>query len=134
MNQRNRMLFAVLVFLVICSNFVFACAADGTSGTSCSDCDSSKRLICAMKQICYLFEGLLPILAFVLFILAGVAYAVGNFFGAEMRAKAIGYAMNMLTGAIIGLILSIIGPSLLSALSGTTGLTAAGTGCARIIV
>ena len=78
------------------------------------------QLTKAMKDICLMFEGLLPVLAFVLFILAGVAYAAGNFFGAEMRAKAVGYAMSMLTGAIIALVLSIIAPTIIGALSGKT--------------
>jgi hypothetical protein len=77
----------------------------------------------ALCEVYCLVSGLLPVLAFVLFVLAGVAYAAGQFFGAEMRAKAIGWAMNMITGAIIGLILSAVGPSILTALGGVTTIS-----------
>jgi hypothetical protein len=76
----------------------------------------------ALNCICGTFNVVLPTMAFVLFVLSGLAYAAGQFFGAETRAKAIGYAMNMITGAIIALILSIIGPTIVSSLiaPGTT--------------
>jgi len=77
----------------------------------------------ALCEVYCLVSGLLPVLAFVLFVLAGVAYAAGQFFGAEMRAKAVGWAMNMITGAIIGLILSAVGPSILTALGGATAIS-----------
>ena len=101
-----------VLMLLIVSGVAFATTV--CTGTP----SASDRLKCAMISVCNLVEGLLPVMAFVLFILAGVAYAVGNFFGAEMRAKAVGYAMNMLTGAIIALILSIIGPTIISSLGG----------------
>ncbi|VVB73673.1 Uncharacterised protein [uncultured archaeon] len=107
----------LFLLLIMAASVAFAACSGG-----------SDQLKCAMFQVCDMFANLLPIFAFVLFILAGVAYAVGNFFGAETRAKAIGYAMNMLTGAIIGLILSIVMPSILGALM-PTGATAI-TGCA----
>jgi len=107
------------LFLMLLITFGIAFAVEET-GTTCPGVTSGDKLKCAMKDICNMVSGLLPIMAFVLFILAGVAYAVGNFFGAEMRAKAIGYAMNMLTGAIIALILSIIGPTIITSLGGGT--------------
>jgi len=74
------------------------------------------------NAICCVYNtvnDVLPVLAFVLMILAGAVYAAGQFFGAEMRAKAVGWAMNMITGAIIGLILNAVLPSVLSSLSST---------------
>jgi len=105
------------ILMLLIASSVTVMAVDTTT--------ASYKLKAAMKSICDLVEGLLPVMAFVLFILAGVAYAMGNFFGAEMRAKAIGYAMNMLTGAIIALILSIIGPTIISSLGGA-GFTTCG--------
>jgi len=51
-------------------------------------------------------SSIIPIVAFVLFVLSGVSYAAGQFFGAEMRARAITWSMSMLTGAIIGLLIT----------------------------
>lgn len=91
-----------------------------SAATTCPGTTSSDKLKCALKEVCNLTGGILPVMAFVLFVLSGVSYAVGNFFGAEMRAKAIGYAMNMITGAIIALLLGIIGPTIITALGGST--------------
>jgi hypothetical protein len=104
---------AILLVLVFAFGVVSAV-------TTCPGATSSDKLKCALREVCLLTGGILPVMAFVLFVLAGVSYAVGNFFGAEMRAKAIGYAMNMITGAIIALLLGIIGPTILTALSGST--------------
>jgi hypothetical protein len=78
------------------------------------------RLSKALGSICNLAAALLPVVAFVLFILAGVAYAAGNFFGADARAKSVGWAMNMITGAVISFLLWIVGPVIISGLSGGT--------------
>jgi uncharacterized protein YacL len=59
-------------------------------------------------QIYNMVDTLVPIIAFVLFVLSGAAYAAGQFFGAEMRARAQGWSMSMLTGAIIGLIIVML--------------------------
>lgn len=63
------------------------------------------------KTLCDVYNmvnNLVPILAFVLFVLAGAAYAAGQFFGAEMRARAQSWSMSMLTGAIIGLLIVML--------------------------
>jgi uncharacterized membrane protein YkvI len=57
-------------------------------------------------------------MAFVLFILAGAAYGIGNFFGAEMRAKANSWAMSCITGAIIALIIVLFSDILINNLIG----------------
>ncbi|MEM3431569.1 MAG: hypothetical protein QW783_03435 [Candidatus Micrarchaeia archaeon] len=96
-----------ILFLLLLSQFLFA---DTTTTTN-----QLENAICAVYN---LIKDVLPVMAFVLFVLAGVAYAAGNFFGAEMRAKATGWAMNMITGAIIALILSAVAPSILGKLYG----------------
>lgn len=78
------------------------------------------RLATALGQICGLAAAILPVVAFVLFVLAGLAYAAGNFFGADARAKSVGWAMNMITGAVIAFLLWIVGPLIISGLSGGT--------------
>lgn len=72
--------------------------------------------------LCQLYNSLnsiIPIVAFVLFILAGTAYAVGQFFGAEMRARAVTWSMSMLTGAIIGLLITQFASLIISNLVST---------------
>ena len=81
-----------------------------------------------LQGICSLAATILPVIAFVLFILAGVAYAAGQFFGADTRAKSIGWAMNMITGAVIAFLLWIIGPLIIAGLSGNT-YTIGATSC-----
>jgi len=76
--------------------------------------DSNANITQAICCVYNTVNGILPVLAFVLMVLAGAVYAAGQFFGAEMRAKAVGWAMNMITGAIIGLILNAVLPSILS--------------------
>lgn len=77
----------------------------------------ASSLCTAMASFCDLLVAVLPIMGFVLFVLAGVSYAAGNFFGAETRAKAQGWAMNMITGAIIAFVLWALGPILINALA-----------------
>lgn len=84
---------------------------------------------CTLKSVCSTIETILPVITFVLFILAGVAYAVGQFFGAETRAKAVGWSMSIITGAIVALIIYVLGPVIITAMGG--GST---TGCAGITI
>jgi len=67
--------------------------------------------ICTVK---YLIFGLLPTIALVMFLLAGLVYAAGQAFGAETKAKAQGWAMSLLVGGIIGIVLVVLAPALLS--------------------
>ena len=72
--------------------------------------------------LCTLYKDLnsiIPVVAFVLFILSGVAYAAGQFFGAETRARAITWSMSMLTGAIIGLLITQFASLIITNLMGS---------------
>jgi uncharacterized protein YacL len=78
-------------------------------------------------QICtirYLIYGLLPTVALVMFLLAGLVYAAGQAFGAETKAKAQGWAMSLLVGAIIGIVLVVLAPALLSVFVSNTAMQA----------
>jgi len=99
---------AFVVFLL--SMLVYAQATTTASATL-------SAVICNLYKV---FKDLLPVIGFVLFVLAGVAYAAGNFFGAEVRAKSTGWAMNMIVGAIIAFVLNILGPLILNSF-GYTG-------------
>jgi len=114
----NKLGIALTIFLL--GGLVFA----QTAATS----EASNRLTSTLKSICDLSAGLLGPAAFVLFVLAGVVYASGQFFGAEMRANASKWAMSMISGAVIAFLLWIIGPMIVSALSGGTVSYSIGAG------
>ena len=76
--------------------------------------------LCTFKV---LVLGVLPALSLVLFLFAGLAYAAGQFFGAETKAKAQGWAMALLVGGIIGIFLAVLAPILVNIFIGmTTGM------------
>jgi len=112
----------MLLLLVLSMGLVFAAA--GTTGAT--------QINELMGDICDLINGLLPIFAFVLIVLAATAYAAGQFFGAETRAKAVGWAMNMVVGAIIAFIIYMVGPIIISAFYSTQGANFGASGCAAI--
>jgi fucose 4-O-acetylase-like acetyltransferase len=82
--------------------------------------------ICTVKWLVY---GLLPTIALVMFLLAGLAYAAGQAFGAETKARAQNWAMSLLVGGVVGIILAIIAPALLSMFVTGTGMAAYATIC-----
>jgi len=92
--------------------------------------DASKNLKCAMHEVCSLLDDLIPFIAFTLFVIAGAAYGAGQFFGADTRAKASGWAMSAVTGAIIMILIYLIGPTIIDSLygGGAGGAGSIGTG------
>jgi hypothetical protein len=117
----------MLFTLLFALNFIYA--DDATCSTT-TNSSKIKNAVCAVYDV---VNDVLPVLAFVLMILAGAVYAAGQFFGAEMRAKAVGWAMNMVTGAIIGLILNAVLPSILSYLyNGTSNSISSTTLCVGV--
>ena len=117
-------LYPIFFVLLLLGSVVFASA--------------SNNIRCAMKSICTLISDIIPFIAFTLFVIAGGIYGAGQFFGAETRSKASGYSMTAITGAIIMLVIYLIGPTIINSLygstTGTTGYITAGTGaCASII-
>ncbi|MBI5159362.1 hypothetical protein HY992_04540 [Candidatus Micrarchaeota archaeon] len=56
--------------------------------------------------ICGQFKGIVPVVALLMFIVAGAIYAAGQIMGAETRARANVWSTAMLVGGIIGLILA----------------------------
>jgi hypothetical protein len=60
----------------------------------------------------------LPIISMLMVISAGVTYTTGQLTGAETRARANTWATAMLVGAIIGILIVSVAPSILSILYG----------------
>ena len=81
-----------------------------------ADDTTSGKLTGFMNTIYCILHDLIPILAFTLFVLAGVAYGIGQFFGADTRAKAATWGMAALTGAIVMLVIYLIGPMIVKGL------------------
>jgi hypothetical protein len=71
-------------------------------------------------------QQFLGIAVMVLIVFAGAIYAIGQILGAETRARAAVWATAMLTGAIIGIIIYVITPPLVSLLTAGTGVSTAG--------
>jgi hypothetical protein len=102
MRNHTKMLFILLVLCL--STIAFA----ANTGVTLMASQIAKGL-CGFQALVY---GILPTLALIMFLFAGLAYASGQAFGAEMRAKAQGWAMSLLVGGIIGIFLAVLAPIL----------------------
>lgn len=83
----------------------------------------------ALKTLCEGIKGLIPIVAFLMIVSAGVIYAAGQLLGAETRARASVWATAMLVGAVIGLLIVVITPPILTAMYSSDATTGASFGC-----
>ncbi len=76
------------------------------------------NLSSALKMLCSGIKNLIPIVSFLMVVAAGVVYAAGQLLGAETRARASVWATAMLIGAVIGLLIYAVAPTVLNALYG----------------
>ena len=88
-------------------------SAQTTSGIS--------RVTDAVRIMCCQLKSLLPVAAMLMVVIAGVIYAAGQIMGAETRARANVWATACLTGALVGLLIYAIAPSVLDAIYGVPG-------------
>jgi len=95
------------------------CAKDPTSTSGASTCvkvaAGISSQLCNIKN---LIVGIIPTIALIMFLLAGLVYAAGQTFGAEMKAKAQGWAMSLLVGGIVGIVIAVIAPLLVDTFIG----------------
>ena len=70
----------------------------------------------AVQQMCNDLVCVLPVVAMLMVIGAGVVYAAGQMMGAETRARANTWATAMLLGAIIGILIVVVAPAVLHTL------------------
>lgn len=82
----------------------------------------------ALKSLCTMAQQFLGIAVMVLIVMAGTIYAIGQIMGAETRARAAVWATAMLTGAVIGIIIYVITPPLVTTLLGSSATSAGFTG------
>jgi hypothetical protein len=72
----------------------------------------------ALSALCSGLSSMVPVAARLMVLLASVIYAVGQMMGAETRARANVWATSCLTGALIGILISVIAPGVLGVIAG----------------
>ncbi|MCX8195177.1 MAG: hypothetical protein N3G22_03685 [Candidatus Micrarchaeota archaeon] len=77
----------------------------------------------AIQSLCTAMQQLLPVVAMLMVLVAGVIYAAGQIMGAETRARANVWATAALTGALIALLIFAVAPPILGQLSPTGGIS-----------
>ena len=99
----------VLLFSVFLIGIVFFLSFARATGTA--------RVTAALETlrqiVCQFFGALIT----VCIVLAAIAYAAGNVMGAEAGARAKVWATNLIIGAAIGVVMYIVAPLVLGALS-----------------
>ena len=73
-----------------------------------------------LNDFCSSLQGILPVAAMLMVVLAGVLYAAGQVMGAETRARANVWATAALTGALMAVLIVVISPPVLSSVYGQT--------------
>ena len=80
----------------------------------------------AISSLCQGLTSLLPVAAMLMIVIAGVIYAAGQVMGAETRARANVWATAALTGALIGILIYAVAPSVLSLIYDNSGTSITG--------
>ena len=63
-----------------------------------------------LMELVGLMRNILPIVGLGLFVLAGIIYAIGQFFDVQTRVKAQSWALSMIVGGIIGILIGLAAP------------------------
>lgn len=113
------------------NKFIFAlilAAGIATAMNSAHPLDSVKL---AINNLCLDAKSLLPVVAMMMIVVAGIIYAAGQIMGAETRARANVWATAALTGALIGILIYAIAPSVLTTIynNGTTDYVDIASSC-----
>jgi len=98
------------------SLFLLACL--GTAFAT-SRAEPLRTVTLAASMMCNDAKSLLPVVAMLMTVVAGVVYAAGQIMGAETRARANVWATACLTGALIGVLIYAVAPSVLSTIYNT---------------
>ena len=85
-----------------------------------ADNSPTSQLKNALSSLCQGLSQMVPVAAMLMVLLASVIYATGQMMGAETRARANVWATSALTGAIIGILISVIAPSVLQMIANQT--------------
>lgn len=71
-----------------------------------------------VNNLCYGIRSTMPLIALTLFIIAALIFGIGKVLGQEYRSKTEKWAMTILIGSILGLILALTSPFIITALYG----------------
>jgi hypothetical protein len=82
--------------------------------------DPTSQLLIAMQNLCSSLHTLVPVAAMLMVMFASVVYATGQMMGAETRARANVWATSALTGALIGILISVVAPAVLGMIANDT--------------
>ncbi len=72
----------------------------------------------AVSDMCATLKDMLPVVSMLMIIGGAVVYASGQIMGAETRARATTWATAMVVGAMFGILIAVIAPSVLTAIYG----------------
>ena len=97
------------IIAIVLLNFVGLSFADGATSIQT-----------AMQSLCTTARNFLAIGSMLLIILAAAVYAIGQVLGAETRARASVWATAMITGAMIGIVIYLVVPNLITLMIGGT--------------
>ncbi len=112
----------ILYFLIV-ANFLVAAAlaqGGGSAGGNTGTVNSSQPVIVKLSsQFCSIVNDIrdvIGILALAMFLVGAILYAGGNFLPAagNLKSSTQGWAMGMIIGGAIGIVLVIIAPYILS--------------------
>jgi len=101
----------LLVSLILVSQISSLAFAQGGAASTLSS---------VFQSIVSIVQTIIGVFAIALFMIGGILYAAAHFMPAagQIRANMQGWAMGMILGAIVGLILVIIAPYLVSFIQG----------------
>jgi hypothetical protein len=116
MNNKTYMLIAFIAFFMLGGLFAGPTKppAEGTMGA-------------ALQSIAEQIQSLVPIVALLMLVMAGLIYGIGQVMGAEVRGRAAVWAQALLIGAIIGLMIMALAPHLIKLFGDTAFVTVDGT-------
>jgi hypothetical protein len=77
----------------------------------------------ALTSIQVQISSIIPILAVMMIVLAGLIYGAGQIMGAEMRGRSAVWAQALLIGAILGLVIAAMAGPLVDLFSGAALIT-----------
>lgn len=101
---------------------LFAVLAAGLGFAPTGSADDIETGIC---QLYTTVNTILGAVIFVLIVLAAVVYAAGQVMGAETRARASVWATSMIVGAVIGIIIYVLVPPILTTMLQGSDVTVA---------
>jgi uncharacterized membrane protein len=110
MNNKTYALIAFFAFFMI-------------GGVFADDEHAEDSMAQALQDIADQIQNLVPVVALLMLVMAGLIYGVGQVMGAEIRGRAAVWAQALLIGALIGLMIMALAPHLINIFSETPVFT-----------